>query len=68
MQAAELRIRLNDGSTVRERYNQPEMATFIRAELVGCLERGAPLHCFDGEHVEIAAERVTRIELLVGSE
>ncbi len=68
MQAAELRIRLSDGSTLRERYNQPEMARFIREEMVGCLERGAPLHCFDGEHVEIPAERVTRIELLVGSE
>jgi hypothetical protein len=68
MQSAELWIRLKDGRTLRECYNQVQMAEFIREAMVGCLERGAPLHCFDGEHVEIAAERVSRIELIVGHE
>ena len=68
MPAAELWIRLTDGRTLRERYNQLEMAQFTRRAMVACLERGAPLRCFDGEDLEIPAERVARIELIVGHE
>lgn len=68
MPVAELLIRLNDGRTLRERYNQLEMARFMRATMVACLERGAPLRCFDGEDVEVPAECVARVELIVGHE
>lgn len=65
MPTAELWIRLNDGRTLRERYNQVSMAEFIRTAMIDCLERGAPLHCFDDEHVEVPAELVSGIELIV---
>jgi hypothetical protein len=68
MPAAELWIRLNDGRTLRERYNQREMAEFTRRTMLACLESGAPLRCFDGEDLEIPADRVARIELIVGHE
>jgi hypothetical protein len=68
MQTAELRIRLGDGRTLRERYNQLEMAKFIREEMISALARGAPLRCFDGEDVEIPAEQVVGIELIVAHE
>jgi hypothetical protein len=64
MQAAELWIRLSDGRTLRERYNQMEMAQFIREAMMGRLSRGSPLYCFDGEYVEIPADQVVGIELL----
>lgn len=68
MPAAELWIRLTDGRMLRERYNQPEMAQFIRGRMLACLRRGEPLSCFDGEDLEIPAERVASIELIVGHE
>lgn len=68
MATAELWIRLNDGRTLRERYNQVAMAEFIREAMIDCLERGAPLHCFDGENVEVPAALVTGIQLIVAHE
>jgi hypothetical protein len=68
MATAELWIRLNDGRTLRERYNQIAMAEFIREAMIDCLERGAPLHCFDGDHVQVPAELVRGIELVVAHE
>lgn len=44
------------------------MAQFMRRTMLACLERGAPLRCFDGEDLEVPAERVARIELIVGHE
>lgn len=68
MPAAELWIRLTDGRTLCERYNQPEMAKFMRGRMLACLRRGEPLRCFDGEDLDISAERVASIELIVGHE
>jgi len=68
MQTAELWIRLSDGRTLRERYNQVEMAEFVRQAMMRCLDRGAPLHCFDGEHLRIPAEEVRGVELIVAHE
>ncbi len=68
MQSAELWIRLDDGRTFCERYNQLEMAEFMRERMIGCLNRGEPIRCFDCEEVEIPAQRVVRIDLLVPHE
>jgi hypothetical protein len=61
--ATELRVHLRDGRAICERYNQREMAEFIRANMLERLQRDEPLVCFDGEPVEIPAEHVERIEL-----
>jgi hypothetical protein len=65
---AELWIRLTDGRTLRERYNQISMAEFIHEAMIDCLERGAPLQCFDGENIAVPAELVSGIELIVAHE
>jgi hypothetical protein len=61
--ATELRIHLRDGRAICERYNQREMAEFIRANMLERIQRAEPLVCFDGEQVTIPADRVEKIEL-----
>lgn len=68
IEAAELWIRLKDGRSIRERYNQLEMAEFMREAMLDRLIQGKPLVCFDGEELEVAANDVRRIDLLVGRE
>lgn len=64
----ELWIRLNDGRSYCERYNQLEMAEFMRESMLDCISRGDPLTCFDGEELVIPAAEVRRIDLLVAHE
>jgi hypothetical protein len=61
--ATELRIHLRDGREICERYNQREMAEFIRANMLERLQRAEPLVCVDGEPITIPPDSVDRIEL-----
>jgi hypothetical protein len=61
--ATELRVYLRDGRSICERYNQREMAEFVRESMLERLHHLEPLVCFDGEEVTIPAHRVDRIEL-----
>jgi hypothetical protein len=63
---AELWIRLRSGRSICERYNQVEMAEFIRGAMLERVRRGDALLCFDGEPERIPAEQVERIELMIG--
>ena len=62
---AELAITLDDGRTVTEGYNQAQMAEFTRHRMLRRLQDGLPLVHYDGERIEIPAERVVSIEVMV---
>lgn len=62
--ATELRVYLRDGRRVCERYNQREMAEFVRANMLERVKHSMPLVCFDGEQVQIPAQAVERIEIV----
>ena len=62
---AELTVTLKDGRTITECYNQAEMARFMRASMLECLRRGEPVTVFDGERVEVPAERVASVQVVV---
>lgn len=62
--ATELRVYLRDGRSVCERYNQREMAEFVRKNMLERMEHKMPLVCFDGEQVQIPAQAVERIEIV----
>jgi hypothetical protein len=64
-ESAELWIRLKDGRSLCERYNQLEMAEFMREAMIERMSRGEPLVCFDGEEVTIPADAIKRIDLLL---
>ena len=63
--AAELIVTLTDGSTVTECFNQAEMAQFVRSDMLECISRGEPVVLFDGERVEIPAQRVASVQVVV---
>jgi hypothetical protein len=63
---AELWIRLRSGRSICERYNQLEMAEFMRGAMLERVRRGEALLCFDGDPERIPAEQVERIELMIG--
>jgi hypothetical protein len=65
---AELWIRLRNGRSICERYNQVEMAEFMHSAMQERVRRGEALFCFDGEPERISAEQVERIDLLIGRE
>ncbi|MBV8148453.1 MAG: hypothetical protein JO092_05120 [Candidatus Eremiobacteraeota bacterium] len=65
---AEIWIRLRSGRSICERYNQLEMAEFMKGAMVERLRRGEPLICFDGEPEQIPADQVERIDLLLAHE
>ena len=67
-ESAELWIRLKDGRSFCERYNQLEMAEFVRESMLDCVSRDEPLFCYDGDKVEIPADLVKRIDLLLSHE
>lgn len=62
--ATELWIRLYDGRVVCEKYNQREMAEFMRERMIGRVERGEALICYDDEPIEIPADGVERIDIV----
>ncbi len=62
---AELTITLTDGRTVTECFNQAEMAHFMRGSMMECLSRGEPLVVFDGDRVEIPANLVASVHVVV---
>ena len=63
--AVELWVRLRDGKSVCERYNQREMAEFVRDNMLERISHSMPLVCFDGDSIEIPAQNVDRIEVIV---
>ena len=63
--AAELWIRLTDGRSICERYNQPEMAEFMRENMLDRVSHGETLVCYDGEPIEIPAQNVKRIDFVL---
>ena len=65
---AQLWIRLKDGRSICERYDQLETAEFMREAMIERLSRGEPLVCSDGEEVEVPAQEVKRIDLLLAHE
>ena len=62
---AELIVTLKDGRTITECYNQAEMARFMRANMLECVRRGEPVLVYDGERVEVPAERVVSVQVVV---
>ncbi|HEV7179559.1 MAG TPA: hypothetical protein VGN11_06790, partial [Candidatus Baltobacteraceae bacterium] len=60
----EIWVRLCDGESVCERYNQREMAEFVRNNMLERIQNAMPLVCFDGDRIEIPANRVTRIDVV----
>ena len=62
--ATELRVYLRDGRHVCERYNQREMAEFVRENMLERMKHSMPLVCFDGESIQIPAQSVERIEIV----
>jgi len=66
--SAELWIRLKDGRSLCERYNQLSMAEFIREGMLDKVERGEAIFCYDGEETEVPADLVKRIDLMLSHE
>jgi hypothetical protein len=62
--ATELRVYLRDGRSVCERYNQREMAEFVRENMLERMKHRMPLVCFDGEQIAIPSQHVERIEIV----
>ncbi|MBV8153542.1 MAG: hypothetical protein JO029_06195 [Candidatus Eremiobacteraeota bacterium] len=67
-ETAELWIRLKDGRSICERYNQLAMAEFMREAMIERMSRGEPVVCYDGEERSIPAAEIKRIDLLLGRE
>jgi hypothetical protein len=62
---AELTVTMTDGKTVTECFNQAQMAQFMRETLLECVRKGEPVVVFDGEPIEIPAERVASVQVVV---
>lgn len=62
---AELTVTLTDGRTFTECFNQLQMAQFMREELLETVRRGEPVVVFDGERVEIDAQHVASVHVVV---
>jgi hypothetical protein len=62
---AELTVTLTDGRTVTECFNQEQMAQFMRESLLECVQKGEPVVVFDGDRIEIPAERVASVQVTV---
>lgn len=64
-ESAELWIRLKDGRSICERYNQLAMAEFMREAMLDRISRGEPVVCYDGEEMTIPPGSIKRIDLLL---
>ena len=62
---AELTVTLTDGRTITECFNQEQMAQFMRESLLDCVRKGEPVVVFDGDRIEIPAERVASVHVTV---
>lgn len=62
---AELTVVLTDGHSYTECFNQAEMARFMRESMLDRLRRGEPLAIFDGERIEIPADRVASVAVVM---
>lgn len=62
---AELTVTLTDGRTITECFNQSQMAHFMRRSLLDCVRKGASIVVFDGERLEIPANRVASVHVVV---
>lgn len=62
---AELTVTLTDGRMITECFNQEQMAQFMRESLLDCLRKGEPVVVFDGDRIEIPAERVVSVHVTV---
>lgn len=67
-QTAEIWIRLKDGRSICERYNQLAMAEFMREAMIERMSQGEPVVCYDGEERTIPAGDIKRIDLLLAHE
>jgi hypothetical protein len=67
-ETAELWIRLKDGRSFCERYNQLAMAEFMRESMIELMSRGEAVVCYDGEERVIPAGDIKRIDLMLGRE
>lgn len=64
---AELTVTLVDGRTITECFNQMQMADFMRDAMLESLRKGQKIVVFDGERVEIDAERVASVQVIANS-
>ena len=62
---AQLAITLDDGRVVTEGFNQSQMAQFTRNRMLARLQEGLPLVHYDGERIEIPAERVVSVDVVL---
>lgn len=62
---AELAITLDDGRTITEGFNQAQMAQFTRHRMLARLQDGLPLVHYDGERIEIPADHVVSVDVVV---
>lgn len=62
---AELTVTQTDGRAITEGFNQAQMAHFMRNALLEAVRRGEAITVFDGEPIEIEAERVASVHVLV---
>jgi hypothetical protein len=62
---AELTVTLTDGRTITECFNQEQMAQFMRESLLECIRKGDPVVVFDGDRIEIPADRVVSVHVTV---
>jgi hypothetical protein len=62
---AELTVTLTDGRTFTECFNQSQMAHFMRNAMLESLRKGEPIVVFDGERIELEAQRVASVHVVV---
>lgn len=62
---AEMTVTLTDGNAITECFNQAEMAQFMRQSVLDCVRRGETVVVFDDERIEIPAERVASVTVVV---
>lgn len=62
---AEVVVTLTDGRTVTEGFNQAEMAHFTRADMLERIRNGQPLVLFDGEPLEVPANGIVSVQVIV---
>ncbi len=62
---AELTVTLVDGRAITECFNQAQMANFMREAMLDSLRKGESIIVFDGERMEIEADRVASVHVVV---
>ncbi len=62
---AELTVTLIDGRTLTECFNQAEMAQVLHRSMQQALAERQSLVLFDGERIEVPAEEVLSVQVVV---